>query len=547
MDDSKQQLIERIKSANNVLVTVSRNPSVDALSALLGLTLVLNKQGKHAAAVFSGQIPSTIEFLQPEETIEKNTDSLRDFIIALDKNKADKLRYKVEDNVVRIFITPYRTSISEKDLEFSEGDFNIDVVIALGVHKQEELDEAITAHGRILHDAVVTSINLTTDSGLGSINWHEPQASSLSELVTELALQIDPDILDQQISTALLTGIVAETDRFSNDKTSPSTMSMSAALMKAGANPQLVASKLDVHTDGLASSADKSQSEQAGKPAKEATQKEDDGMISIDHDRATAVPADTTTEEGAPLEPIGESDVHESPAENPLKTTTTLSSGPKLVTEPPKLGGELTANALQTDIEPVTDPLSLPRKEAAKPNEGAEAISTKGSLVVPPSHEPIGKSIQPTPPAASVPPPAPPANFSPPPPNWMPPPAPPSTPPVASVPPPAPPANFSPPPPPPPQPPAEGIGNKNDTLSTIEEAVSSPHAESSRLDVAREEIKEAYSEAPEGGNDAPIAALNAQPLGEELHPKQEDVPGPPPPVPPPIIPSQFGSTPPNNG
>ena len=245
MDSAKNQLAERLKSANNILVTVSRNPSVDQLSALLGLTLSLNKLGKHAAAVFSGEVPSTLEFLQPEETIEKNTDSLQDFIIALDKAKADKLRYKVEDDVVRIFITPYKSSITQDDLQFSEGDFNVDVVVALGVHQQEDLDEAITAHGRILHDATVTSINTSVDGGLGSINWHDNQASSLSELVTELVQAVEPGILDNQIATALLTGIVAETDRFRNEKTSSLTMSASAALMSAGANQQLVASKLE--------------------------------------------------------------------------------------------------------------------------------------------------------------------------------------------------------------------------------------------------------------------------------------------------------------
>src|SRR3954471_304197 len=163
MDDAKSQLAERLKTANNVLVTVSRNPSVDQLAALIGLGLLLDKQGKHVAAVFSGQVPSTIEFLQPEDTLKKDTDSLRDFIIALDKSKADKLRYKVEDNVVRIFITPYKTSISQEDFEFSQGDFNVDVVVALGVTHQEELDEAITTHGRILHDATVTSLNTSND------------------------------------------------------------------------------------------------------------------------------------------------------------------------------------------------------------------------------------------------------------------------------------------------------------------------------------------------------------------------------------------------
>src|SRR5665213_702366 len=170
----KQQVIDRLKQANNVLVTVSNNPSVDQLAACIGLTLILNKLGKHGAAVFSGAIPSTIEFLKPEETLEKNTDSLRDFIIALDKSKADKLRYKVEDKVVKIFITPYRTSISEKDFDFSQGDFNVDVVIALGVHEQADLDQAIVAHGRILHDATVVSINTNpTDNSIGSINWQD--------------------------------------------------------------------------------------------------------------------------------------------------------------------------------------------------------------------------------------------------------------------------------------------------------------------------------------------------------------------------------------
>src|ERR1039457_6148241 len=171
MDNPRQQVIDRLKQANNVLVTVSNNPSVDQLAACIGLALMLNKLGKHGTAVFSGQVPSTIEFLQPEKTIEKNTDSLRDFIIALDKSKADKLRYKVEDRVVKIFITPYRTSISEKDLEFSQGDFNVDVVVALGVHQQADLDQAITSHGRILHDATVISINRDPNGNLGNINW----------------------------------------------------------------------------------------------------------------------------------------------------------------------------------------------------------------------------------------------------------------------------------------------------------------------------------------------------------------------------------------
>lgn len=240
----KQSVVDRIKQSNNILVTVSKNPSVDQLAAAIGITLALNKLGKHAIAVFSGEVPSTLEFLKPEDTFEKTTDSLRDFIISLDKAKADKLRYKVEDQMVKIFITPYRTSLSDKDLVYSQGDFNVEVVVALGVLDQQDLDDAITAQGRILHDATVIDINTGGEAKLGTLIWSNPKASSLCEMVLSLVEQLKAGTLDAQMSTAILTGIVAETERFSNAKTSPEAMQASSRLMAAGANQQLVATEL---------------------------------------------------------------------------------------------------------------------------------------------------------------------------------------------------------------------------------------------------------------------------------------------------------------
>jgi hypothetical protein len=287
MDEQKQKLIERIGQAQNILVTVSANPSVDQLSAAIGFTLVLNQMDKHGTAVFSGAVPSTIEFLKPEETLEKTTDSLRDFIIALDKSKADKLRYKVEDEVVRIFITPYKTSLSEKDLEFSQGDFNVDVVVCLGVTEQEDLDKAITAHGRILHDATVVSISTTGQGSLGSINWIDPSASSLSEMMAILTENIDKKALNNQVATALLTGIVASTERFRGDNTTPKTMSVAAELMAAGANQQLIATELDTppelpQTQVIDESARREPDADDQQPASE--RKAEPGTLEIKHD-----------------------------------------------------------------------------------------------------------------------------------------------------------------------------------------------------------------------------------------------------------------------
>jgi hypothetical protein len=251
--NAKQQIVEKIKNSTNILVTVSTDPSVDELSAALGLTLLLNKMNKHATAVFSGSIPPAITFLDPQKTFENTVDSLRDFIIALDKEKADHLRYKVEGEVVKIFITPYRTTITNEDLEFSQGDYNVELILALGVKKRENLDNALAAHGRILHDATVATMSAGDTSELGSIDWHEENASSLSEMLVSLtdSLKGDKALLDEQIATAFLTGVVAATDRFSNNRTSSKVMTMAAQLMAAGANQQLIAAKLeDAHEIG---------------------------------------------------------------------------------------------------------------------------------------------------------------------------------------------------------------------------------------------------------------------------------------------------------
>lgn len=292
--DAQQLVIEQIKQATNILVTVEKDPSVDELAGALAFTLMLNKMDKRGTAVFSGAVPPAIKFLEPDKTFEPTVNSLRDFIIALDKEKADRLRYKVEDDRVKIFITPYRTVLSAKDLEYSEGDFNVELIVALGVEKKDSLDKAIAAHGRILHDATVVTLSTKGEQNeLGAIDWQDPQASSICEMLVALSGDLDGAVLDSQISTALLTGIVAATERFSNARTSAHVMNVAAELMAAGANQQLIANNLQAQsgagedaTDQIAQSAknaapDKKElSESSEKIAKQPKQVKEDKAVS---------------------------------------------------------------------------------------------------------------------------------------------------------------------------------------------------------------------------------------------------------------------------
>lgn len=255
----KQKLIDKIKSVNNILVTVSRNPSVDQLASTLGLTMALNKMGKRSVAVFSGKIPSAIHFLKPEKTFEDNADSLRDFIISLSKDKADRLKVRPEGEFVKVYITPYRTKITPDDLKFSEGDFNIELIIAIGVSSRDELDASIASHGKIFHNAVTATLNLgQLHDALGMISWQDDHSACYAEMCYGLVsgLPNSSQLVDESVATAFLTGVVAATDQFRNSSTTPAVMTLSANLMAKGANQQLITSELESNQEESSQSAD---------------------------------------------------------------------------------------------------------------------------------------------------------------------------------------------------------------------------------------------------------------------------------------------------
>lgn len=244
------EVIRKITDAENVLVALASNPSVDEMAAAIGLTLFLDKIGKHATAIYSGTTPNALEFLKPEETFEPTADVLQDFVIALNKEKADHLRYKLDGDFVKIYITPYHSRISEEDLEFSYGNFNVDLVLALDVSNGADLNSALREHGRIMHDAPIVNITTGNPGKLGEIEWSDKSASSVSEMIAGMLYDMGAKSkIEPEEATAFLTGIVAATDRFSSASTTPRTMKIASKLMESGANQQLISQNITADTE----------------------------------------------------------------------------------------------------------------------------------------------------------------------------------------------------------------------------------------------------------------------------------------------------------
>ena len=244
------EVAKKIGEAHNILIALSVDPSVDEMAAAIGLSIYLDKLGKRATAIYSGQTPNALEFLKPGETFENSADTLQDFVIALNKEKADHLRYKLDGDYVKIYITPYKSRIGEEDLEFSYGDYNVDLVLALDVANGVDLDAALREHGRIMHDAVIIDITTGNPGKLGEIEWSDKTASSVSEMIAKLLYSVNSkEKIEKEEATAFLTGIVAATNRFANAHTTSETMRISSRLIDSGANQQLISKNITPDID----------------------------------------------------------------------------------------------------------------------------------------------------------------------------------------------------------------------------------------------------------------------------------------------------------
>ncbi|MDO5761927.1 MAG: hypothetical protein Q4P12_04635 [Bacteroidales bacterium] len=388
------EIASKINEAHNILIALSSDPSVDEIAAAIGLSLYLDRLGKRATAIYSGSTPNALEFLKPDETFDTTADTLQDFVIALNKEKADHLRYKLDGDYVKIFITPYRSRIAEEDLEFSYGDFNIDLVLALNVANGVDLDAALREHGRIMHDASIVNITTGNPGKFGEIGWSDKSSSSVSEMVARLIYNMGgKSKVQPEEATAFLTGIVAATDRFSKGNTYADTMRVASDLLESGADQQLIAKNITAGLDNQIFSLGDTPKALAKDPTALDVNHKDEADSDAPTEISIGTTASAVKEDAEPSEDASEEDSEESSLLDELKATAeniaaTSVTTPDAKVEPVRLDAPvepLTSPILGGDssVAPVT-PVETPAATEASV-EAPSAPAVKPEMVIQPS------------------------------------------------------------------------------------------------------------------------------------------------------------------
>jgi phosphoesterase RecJ-like protein len=242
---SKQQTTEQIKSAQKVLLLTHVNPDGDALGSLLALYMVLKSLGKEVTAVSPDRVSASLRFLPSVNEIVKNFSSVKDFVITIDtsKVKVDKLGYKQvpQENKLNIVITPLGGTFAESDISFSQGSCKFDLIIVLDAPDLERLGPLYESQSALFYETPVVNIDHHAGNDFfGKINWVDLTATSTAEILVSLveSLSREKSLLNEDVATALLTGIITDTGSFQNVNTTPKSLTVAAQLVAAGGRQQ---------------------------------------------------------------------------------------------------------------------------------------------------------------------------------------------------------------------------------------------------------------------------------------------------------------------
>jgi len=239
------QIVQLLQKSERVLIMPSAPPDGDSIGAALSLFLILKKMGKEATVVSNEPVPEVLHFLPTINAIDNNLSVSNDFVVTLDctQAKIDTIKTDLEENKVNIIITPKSGVLSEKEVSFHYGPSKYDLIIVVDAGDLSQLGKLYEDNAGLFSQLPVINIDHhVSNNHFGKINLIDIMASSTTEIlipiIEELSRQFGKELINENVATLLLAGIITDTGSFQNANTSPKAFASAAHLLGYGARQQ---------------------------------------------------------------------------------------------------------------------------------------------------------------------------------------------------------------------------------------------------------------------------------------------------------------------
>lgn len=243
-----QQIFETIRRSRTPLILVSRGAGADGYASALGLSHVLKKIDKEAPVVAAdGPAPQQISFLKGHDAIRHCLEQLRTFVIDVDtsKTRVDGVSHAHEENRLRFTLTPKQGFWNEADVRVSTTEYRYDLIIALGGSDLEAFGPFYEQNPDFFFRTPIINIDhCPANEHFGQINLVDLTASACGEVCHDLVHAYEPELFDEDIATAFLTGMIAKTKSFKTPNVTPKTLQTASRLMARGGRRDEIVSHL---------------------------------------------------------------------------------------------------------------------------------------------------------------------------------------------------------------------------------------------------------------------------------------------------------------
>jgi len=234
-----------VKRSKSILIMPSIPVDGDSLGSALALYLILKKIGKQATVVCADPVPEAFRFLPTTGIISSEFSAARDFIVTLDckKAKIKDLKTKLEEDKVNIIITAKKGQFTKEDVSFSHGPSRYDLIITVDTGDLEQLGRFYEDNTDLFFNIPIINIDHhASNSFFGKVNLVDVMGSATTEVMVPLVRDFEEEfgqkLMDEDIATLLLAGIITDTGSFQNANTTPRSFAVSAQLIRFGARQQ---------------------------------------------------------------------------------------------------------------------------------------------------------------------------------------------------------------------------------------------------------------------------------------------------------------------
>jgi len=183
-----QRVATALTRARRVTAICHQNPDADTIGSAIAIALIARRLGAESEVVSADGLPGSCAFLPLVDEVHRRPQLEPDLAVVCDAATLDRV-----------------------------GSVTTEAASWLERAQLVNIDHHVT------------------NTGWGALNLVDPQAAATCEVIAELLplLGVEPD---SEIATALLTGIVRDSQGFADGATSPRTLRIAALLMEAGAS-----------------------------------------------------------------------------------------------------------------------------------------------------------------------------------------------------------------------------------------------------------------------------------------------------------------------